>query len=394
MHVQRIGYGVFVTIEGWGCNLVGCYGNAMVPTPSLDAFAAKSWVFDQFWMDRFEPADLLRGMAPCDTDSQEWMIVTHTREAAEYFQQFGNVEVLELWGGDKYESAFLELILRSIELWEEKQKRYPYLWIHSRGLCSDWDSPYPARMMMCDEGDPDPPAGKDRPEIVLPEDYDPDERFKWTCVAGGQALCIDRGICELTQLLESAGIDDQCFVVLAGVQGYPLGEHKRIGFQGTGGYAERLHCPLLIHVMQDDPLGGRVEGFMQPSGLSQWMRSLVSRIAGKDGRVDFEGYTSNVAYAMGNGELAIITPAWSGRLEVVVPPEGHLELKTLGIFCHPEDRWQQNEIQDRVPEVQQLFQRIAMSILVREGVVESSGEGSEQETKIESLLEELAGYGR
>jgi len=110
--------------------------------------------------------------------------------------------------------------------------------------------------------------------------------------------------------------------------------------------------------------------------------------------VDFEGYTSHVAYAMGNGELAIITPAWSGRLEVVVPPEGHLELKTLGIFCHPEDRWQQNEIQDRVPEVQQLFQRIAMSILVREGVVESSGEGSEQETKIESLLEELAGYGR
>jgi hypothetical protein len=391
MDVQEIGYGVFITIEGWGCNLVGCYGNALVPTPHLDIFASKAWVFDQYWMDRFSAKDLLHGVAPCEYESREWMIVTHTSEAREYFQCFGNVEVLELRGGEEYESGFQELILRGLSLWLERKHEFPYLWIHSRGLCGDWDAPYEFKQVMVDEGDPDPPVGCEPPDLILPPGYDPDERFRWACGAGGQAICIDRGIEELMELLNGLELADSCWVVLSGVRGYPLGEHGGIGFSGVGGYSEGLHCPLLIRLAQDEPLGGRIEGFMQPRGLSQWMRSLVRRIAGEDCCVDFEGYTSSMAYAMGAGELAIITSAWSAVFSVEMHSSGRVELKSLGVFCHPEDRWQQNEIQDRVPEVQQLFLRIAKSILVIEGVDTS---GVEEEVSLERMIDELAGYGR
>lgn len=394
MDVQKNGYGVFLTIEGWGCNLVGCYGNALVPTPYLDVFASKAWVFDQYWMDRFSAADLLRRVAPCESGSQEWMIVTHSPKAREYFQGYGNVEVLELRGGEEYEYGFQELIIRGIALWLDRKHEYPYLWIHSRGLCGDWDAPYEFRQLMCDEGDPDPPIGREPPELILPPGYDPDERFGWACGAGGQAICIDRGVEALMGLLDEIELIDSCWVVLSGVQGYPLGEHGGIGFSGVGGYAERLHCPLLIRLAQDEPLGGRIGDFMQPRGLSQWMRSLVRRISGEDLCIEFEGYTDTMAYAMGAGELAMVTSAWSAVVGVEELSSGQVELKPIGVFCHPEDRWQQNEIQGRVPDVQELFQRIAMLILRREGVVTSGVGGEEEDDSLDRMLDELDGYGR
>jgi hypothetical protein len=101
-----------------------------------------------------------------------------------------------------------------------------------------------------------------------------------------------------------------------------------------------------------------------------------------------------MAYAMGSGELAMITSAWSAVVSVGVHLSGEVELKFLGIFCHPEDRWQQNEIQDRVPDVRQLFERIARLIFVREGVVTSGVGGGEEDDSLDRMLEELDGYGR
>jgi hypothetical protein len=124
------------------------------------------------------------------------------------------------------------------------------------------------------------------------------------------------------------------------------------------------------------------------------MRSLVRRIAGEDICIEFEGYTTSMAYAMRSGELAMITTAWSAVVSVEVHLSGEVGLTLLGVYCHPEDRWQQNEIQDRVPDVRQLFERIARLLLVREGVVTSGVGWEEEDDSLARMLEELDGYGR
>ncbi|NDC38349.1 MAG: hypothetical protein EBZ48_09895 [Proteobacteria bacterium] len=40
--------GILVTIEGWGVNLAGCYGNALLPTPGLSVDVARRFNADMF----------------------------------------------------------------------------------------------------------------------------------------------------------------------------------------------------------------------------------------------------------------------------------------------------------------------------------------------------------
>ena len=100
-----------------------------------------------------------------------------------------------------------------------------------------------------------------------------------------------------------------------------------------------------------------------------------------------------VAYAVGLGELSLITSRWSGRWEYSETEAGELELRTKGVYCHPEDRWQQNEVSGRVPEVERIMRLIAELLL--ESRVDGIGELDEQSRELlERLLDELVLQGR
>jgi hypothetical protein len=76
---------------------------------------------------------------------------------------------------------------------------------------------------------------------------------------------------------------------------------------------------------------------------------------------------ATLAWATSDDEIALLTEHWSGRFDTSKDSNGVvsiLEDRIGEIYCFPEDRWQQNEIGNRVPEVQILMRQIASILLL------------------------------
>ena len=155
---------ILITIEGWGVNLVGAYGNALVPTPHLDQLASRSTLFDQFWVHSTQKHSVLRSISKA-MDPDNWLLVTDDPIAAQIAvqcrPQLDVLEVSKAEGND----AFDWLVTQALELWIQNKYESQNLWIHSLGLAGEWDAPYEHRKVMCTSDDPDPPVDIVPPEI-------------------------------------------------------------------------------------------------------------------------------------------------------------------------------------------------------------------------------------
>lgn len=391
--------GILVTVEGWGVNLAGCYGNSLLPTPSIDRLAAHGIVFDHFWMHSLELEPnleaIIQGMIP-----SQWLVATDSRRAMRVLRTQEDLERLEVEVKPDRES-FEYLLSESLESWLQQRDQTPFLWIHSRGLYGPWDAPYELRKLMCDQDDPEPPTDLAMPDVFLTEGYDPDTLFGYACGAGAQSQCIDQGVGLIQQTLKEFGIDQNCWVSIAGLLGFPLGEHRRVGFgnqsdsgdvaseKHPAGYSERLHTPWIIRPAPQLDLGTRLESLVQPSDLGAW----IERMSSGDSTNDLRslGVDLPIAWATGSGEIVVVTQRWIGRFDTTVDSAGEVLLSdSVGgeVYCFPEDRWQQNEIASRVPQVQSLLARI-VSILL------SDSQGSDSNSiLLSSLLAELSAIRR
>jgi len=317
----RFANAIVVTIEGLGTNLVGCYGNALTPTPTFDRFASQSLVADQFWMDGIDPVEVLESMwsglhrrervgaqglekASPPKIKIPGILVTDDPRVYEAALRYvdGEVQLVDI--AYTMETRFSSLVSDALNQWIPNLEKYPWLWIHSRGLSGPWDAPYELRLAMCDEGDPQPPSVVEPPVSLVDSSTDPDRIFGWACGAGGQAIAMDEVWGLLTEAIQELGFESSAMVILAGIQGYPLGEHGMVGLGGIdaedgGGtaesnkatstdgskgpgamYAERLHCPLIIRPGDQLPLSIRFSQFVQPHHLArlleEWLEGSAS----------------------------------------------------------------------------------------------------------------------
>ena len=288
-------YVVVVTVEGLGTNLVGSYGGAIAPTKNLDSFACRSIVFDQFWADTFRPVDILESMwtgvhfaARCHDSSksdrstlcnplfERAMLITDSSDVIEEstLADFGSVLMIDLESSESIEdelSQFSRLFETALGQWATQLDEFPILWIHSRGLNGTWDAPYEYRCVMCDEGDPEPLFDTIPGQLTLTEETDPDEVFELACSMGAQAMVLDDAWSMIEELLEQLGIADDCLQVLAGVQGYPIGEHGYVGNDAEALYAETLHLPLIVRPGNQMKVGVRVPFMVQPNSFLSTM---------------------------------------------------------------------------------------------------------------------------
>lgn len=398
---------IVVTIEGLGTNLVGCYGASICPTPFWDAFASKAIVFDQFWSDALSPVNILESMwtgshfaSRCGTASEDSiayntkrefsnsgefgnddgadrpsdlfthaMLVTDSDEAASNVadELFGDVAVLQDDLDELQPStAFASLLEKALGVWAERMDEFPILWIHSRGLNGPWDAPYEFRQMMCDEGDPDPPTDTDPPNLRVATDTDPDEVFGHACAAGGQAIAFDAAWEWLEDAIEQLGIAEHCMLALAGVDGYPIGEHGWVGPRGDSLYGERLHVPLIVRPGHSMPLGIRVPQIVQPHSLLElwnaWWNdesfsiddpALVDGLFAPDAPTQWP-VNRQYALSIHKDQTHLVVPGWSGRwYKNIAHATNEHAHETTGLFAteehvelyaFPDDRWQQNEI--------------------------------------------------
>lgn len=315
---------VFVTIEGLGTNLVGAFGNAICPTPNWDAFAVNSITGDSFWMDSTSTYEILQSICTgrhqvtrrrgaieggrTADPSHSWegsgietpgLFVTDDPEACKVAKQFldGVPVCVSRENSVNEETDFEFLLTKSFELWTERLETLPWIWIHSKGLAGPWDAPLEYRSRMCDEGDPAPPTSRVPPVLWLEDDPDPDIAFGWSCGAGAQAISMDESWAWIDRFLREMALLDHCLVILAGVQGFPLGEHRRIGLVDASKqnhthehgeqqdapesergacYAERLHTPLLMRPGNVLPLGWRMPQCIQPHQIHEWIEAWMS----------------------------------------------------------------------------------------------------------------------
>lgn len=389
-------YVLIVTVEGLGTNLVGCYGGAIGPTKNLDSFACRSIVFDQFWADTLRPLDVLESMwtgkhfASRSTDQASTdqanegnrlldraMLITDSIEIVEESTrgEFGSVLLIDAQADDSDEDAptqITRLFEAALGQWATQHEDFPILWIHSRGLNSDWDAPYEYRCVMCDEGDPEPPFGTAPGQLTITDETDPDEVFGLACAMGAQAMAFDDAWSMIEEILGELGIAGDCLQVLAGVQGYPIGEHGCVGQSAGALYAETLHLPLVVRPGDQLDVGVRVPFIVQPNSIWKtvvgWMGDLNETIHSDAMCTDLvldiaalpaeDWPTKNqMAYSCCEGQVHVAVPAWSCRWSSSENPD-RTETQRVEMFATPDDRWQQNEVSQRaIAIVEELAER-------------------------------------
>ncbi len=402
-------YAVIVTVEGLGTNLVGCYGGAIAPTKNLDSFACRSIVFDQFWADTFRPIDILESMwtgvhfairnanpgtkesrFDCESILERAMLITDSVDLVDESTRddFGSVLLIESptddssdgLEDDDFDSIDLEkidsesededtqpqitrLFQAALGKWATQLDEFPILWIHSRGLNGTWDAPYEYRCVMCDEGDPEPPFDMVPAQLKITEDTDPDEVFGLACSMGAQSMVLDDAWAMIEEVLEEIGVASDCLQILAGVQGYPIGEHGFVGQIAEGLYAETLHLPLIVRPGNQLDVGVRVPFMVQPNSILKTIENWLdhdtnTRCVADDGvRTDLVRETSTLpaenwpmknqlAYSAYQSQVHVAVPAWSCRWSTETSDESDA-VQRVELFATPDDRWQQNEVSQR-----------------------------------------------
>ncbi len=288
------------------------------------------------------------------------------------------------------QSAFASLISQSFEQWIPAIESLPWLWIHSRGLGREWDAPYEYRCSLCGEEDPLPPRETTPPSAWVDKQTDPDIVFGWSCGAGAQAMVVD----EVWEWMEAAlgelQIAPTCLFALAGVLGFPLGEHHRVGYpelseqvgapklrnRDASGkasavlHSEMLHTPLILRPGNSLPSGVRFAPFLQPHFLGHIIDSWIEKNGWQAEGVDSTPSESHIAeierlvaisslrrdawpapmratLAIEGTQTALNVPAWGAVWDGTEGEDG----QQGALFAMPDDRWQQNEIRSRAPEV-------------------------------------------
>ena len=397
---------ILVTIDGWGTNFVGAYGNSLCGTPNLDHFAANSIVFDR----AYTSSSLLDAVLQSISNGQhpQERPLAGPIELAEVLQTIGKQSIFmtddpavaELeWVQSFNESfcfdptqdeadsrdeeaadwtetrlaIFIEAALGELARFSEQSDGLPdWTWLHLSGLAKTWDAPYEDRLQLCDEeDDPEPPRGIDPAEFEVTRASDPDTIFGAACGAAAQAKIIDQLWVWLDAFLDELVDREECLVILTGVRGYPLGEHRSVGFLDNELYSELIHIPLIVQPGKM-LIGTRDNHLVQP--MSIWVSIIdwlgigesqlqLAKAESEKRPLSTNLFASHMDTAISPPTLPPIcyvailetsslqVPRWSAVWEQINDPTGMDSSEAIRLYLSPDDRWQQNDATSRAAEI-------------------------------------------
>src|SRR5690606_11808129 len=144
---------------------------------------------------------------------------------------------------------------------------------------------------------------------------------------------LDQALGAIDRLLVELWPETPATIVLAGVRGFALGEHRRLGIEGPA-YRELFQLPLLVR-SPGVPGLRRSAAMTQTSDLRGMLRSLASTDTFPIARRDIAG-------GIAGESLFLETDDWS----YVVPSPA----EPPPLFLAPDDPWQANNIASRCHE--------------------------------------------
>jgi len=372
---------ICLVIDRLHAGYLGVYGNTWIATPVFDRLACEGFVFDHALAVSPRLEDLYRSywqgwhpMVPGDPPEGRPSLAAQLREAGMHTALLSDerrvldhalavefdelVEIDPPWeprpAAGLESTHFARCFAETISWLGEAEGPF-LLWGHLGGLGTAWDAPPEFRRRYWEEGDPEPPAGADVPDRILPEDHDPDEVLAAVQAYAGQVTLLDTCLGALLEHLDESPAGEETLLVVASARGFPLGEHRRLGPCDGALYVEMVHAPLLVRMPDGAGAAGRSQALVQPADLwatllDAW--GIPDRPGGPTGasllpivREETAVLRDRVclAGAADDGlEGAIRTPAWYLRRGQGPRPE---------LFAKPDDRWEANDVARRCPEV-------------------------------------------
>lgn len=366
---------ICLVIDRLHAGYLGAYGNGWIETPAFDRLAAESFLFDQMLIDTPQLQPLYRSYwqgshALAGADDRLTLPAAlrasgvHTAllsdEDAVYRHplatDFNEIIAFEpprqaqVAPEGAAEQTHLARCFAQIIEWMQSAPRPYLLWCHLAALGLTWDAPLEFRQLYSEPDGPEPRPSADVPDLLLPEDGNPDEAVAFAQAYAGQVSLLDAclgGLCKILRAQET-------LLVVTSSRGFPLAEHRRFGPCDEAIYGELVHVPLVVRFPDGLGASARSQALVEPADLmptllDYWQiantppasaASLLPIIRG-----DAVALRDRLVVAGRGTERGLRTPAW--YLRAVEDPE---------LYVKPDDHWEANNVAIRCQEVVQCLQ--------------------------------------
>ena len=376
---------ICITIDGLRASALGAYGNTWHPTPALDALASQSQVFDWMLCDRptlahfFASAWQGSGGPMAERLSAigvKAALTTDDAWVAERAEASGFAEVRRIAFasgqaaadiGDTELAQLFAVAVDQLESWNgcaessDDSNGSRLLWLHARGYHGAWDAPLELRQSLLDEDDPPAPTFLTPPGLLTTNDHD--TLLVHRAAYAAQTMVLDECIDALLAALTAYGLDDSTLVVLLGCRGYALGEHGAVGGDAAALYSELMHVPCVVRTPGNMGPPPRSALLVKPvdlhATLLEWFGAIEA--APSERAMPLLANTCTLSskrrefvVATGDGgDRVLRTPAWMlyQRRPAEAPLADEHGATGLELYVKPDDRWEANEIADRLPDV-------------------------------------------
>ncbi|MCA9194364.1 MAG: hypothetical protein KDB03_21490 [Planctomycetales bacterium] len=390
-----------ISVEGVGQNLIGGYGSNTAITPNLDQMIARSFVFDNCYLDSVSTHEQLislwtsthafqRGNHPqlqaitqngdmhvhdelgsaslwkrVASQGLQATFLTDSPVAARLAESLGCPEVLLIDVVENCEAVTDSTECNAAELfwaagqWMNSSSRQGLVWIHSRGLNLPWDAPLELRSQFIDPEDPEPPSDVSPPVLRIDKSTDPDLVVGWGQVAAAQVCILDEAIGSLLQLFSNSPADQSWLQTVLCLGGVPLGESGKLGRQVPVPLRqEQLNCAWMVNVpgvlelgrhraeiCQLPDVGESIANYLihpaENSGSSNWGRDVLEFETPENSK----HWPPHLQLAVTESEAEdwVRCPAWS-----LLRSKDGLNSE---LFVKPDDRWEVSNIASRRPDI-------------------------------------------
>jgi arylsulfatase A-like enzyme len=300
-------------------------------------------------------------------------LLTDDADVAAYPEAADFGEVVRLPPGeaavadDVNETRLARLFAAAID-WLAEAPRPFLLWIHAEGMQRIWDAPLDLRRRYADE-DEAVYEGAAAPHLLLPDDFDPDERLAFRWAYAGQVSLLDQCLGTLVDLLASSGLDRATVLSVLSARGYPLGEHRLIGdgkaeeaAVTTRLHEELVHVPWLLRLPDGTGQGGRTQALVQPADVGitlattlgcavepTWSSQSVLPLV----RDEIDALRDRACIVGRDSQRAIRTPAWHLTWQDAAEEQDRFR----EFYVKPDDRWEVNDVADRCGDLLEPLER-------------------------------------
>ena len=327
-----------LSLDGLQSGMIGAYGNTWIQTPTLDALACQSALFDRFYASTMNLPDTLTELWQFPTTTPiGYHTILLTDDAGVFLHEhaglFDEKHRLEAKrrkqpAGKIEGTQFYHNIATLADLLQNRPDKPFIFWAHFKGFRGGWDFPLSYRQRYQIDEDPNPYS-----DVVLPEvadkNIDPDVRQAIAEAYSGGVSVLDDALAGLLEFLQEEGLDRNTVLLFTSVRGFSLGEHHYIG-ANEDLYGENVHLPLLLRFPDGAFAGFRSQTLLQPADVWKLMtkESLPE-------------------------EPDAVHPFIRVGSEVIVTPDWFVYCKSSGdeLYVKPDDRWEANDVADRCPHV-------------------------------------------